>query len=69
VRVRARKVKYTRADGRGRRHNLVAALDPHNAGVLIVNLQGQAPGGAREIMGADDISRGLERNDQQCVVM
>jgi hypothetical protein len=36
--------------------------------VLIVHLDGQTRGGERS-MGVDDISRKLERNDEQCVIM
>jgi hypothetical protein len=50
------------------RHNLAAGLDPHNAGVLIVNLQGQPVNGARG-MNVDDITRTLENDNQSCVVM
>jgi hypothetical protein len=46
---------------------MVAALDPQNAGVLIVRLDGQMQGGQRAI-GADEMSGKLERNEQ-CVVM
>lgn len=45
------------------RQHLTAHLDEHNAGVLIVQLQGQGVGGARSI-GAGD----LEENPN-CIVM
>lgn len=50
------------------RHGLVAELDEHNAGVLIVNLDGQRSGNGRELR-ADDITRGLERKDDGCTIM
>jgi hypothetical protein len=36
--------------------------------VLVVHLDGRAPGGDRGV-GADDITRGLERNDEACIIM
>lgn len=45
-----------------RRQKLSAHLDPHNAGVLVVLLQGQQ-GGSRGI--ADD----LEKNPDVCTIM
>ena len=56
------------------RHNLVAALDPDNAGVLIVQLrQGGAVDRARErgapVLGADDLSRKLDSRDDGCTIM
>ncbi len=50
------------------RHGLTAELDEHNAGVLIVNLDGQRSGNGRELR-ADDITRGLERKDDGCTIM
>ncbi|KAL1942517.1 hypothetical protein VTO73DRAFT_6119 [Trametes versicolor] len=50
------------------KHGLVAELDEHNAGVLIVNLDGQRSGNGRELR-ADDITRGLERKDDGCTIM
>ncbi|KAF5389495.1 hypothetical protein D9757_004324 [Collybiopsis confluens] len=48
-----------------KKHQLVAELDPHNAGVLIVQL-----GGRRDrAVGPDEITRRLERNDEGCIVM
>ena len=49
------------------RHGLVAELDEHNSGVLIVNLDGQASGSGR-VMGADELTRGLEKKDE-CIIM
>jgi hypothetical protein len=56
------------------RHNLAAALDPDNAGVLVVHLEG---GDAAErvrdrggvVLGADDITRRLDSRDDGCIVM
>ena len=50
------------------RHGLVAELDEHNAGVLIVSLDGQTTGQGR-VMGADELTRGLERKDDGCTIM
>jgi len=55
------------------RHDLVAAIDPHNAGVLIVQLDGgTAAEQVRErgavMLGADDITQRLDRR-QECIVM
>ena len=49
------------------RHGLVAELDEHNSGVLIVNLDGQASGRGT-VMGADELTRGLEKKDE-CIIM
>ncbi|EIM82692.1 DUF1771-domain-containing protein [Stereum hirsutum FP-91666 SS1] len=56
------------------KHNLVAAIDAENAGVLIVQLDGGRPpaGGTREILGVDDITRRLDRGggkDDGCLIM
>jgi len=48
------------------RHHLKAELDPHNAGILVVEIE--APSGQRGL-GADEISRRLERKDGACIVM
>jgi DNA-nicking Smr family endonuclease len=45
------------------RENLAAELDPHNAGVLVVRLDGK--GG----MGSDEIARRLDRKDEGCFIM
>ncbi|KAH9894986.1 hypothetical protein C8Q73DRAFT_745366 [Cubamyces lactineus] len=50
------------------KHGLVAELDEHNAGVLIVNLDGQTSGQGR-VLRPDDIARGLERKDDGCTIM
>ncbi|KAH9858381.1 hypothetical protein C2E23DRAFT_6 [Lenzites betulinus] len=50
------------------KHGLVAELDEHNAGVLIVNLDGQTSGNGR-VLRSDDITRGLERKDDGCTIM
>ena len=47
------------------RHHLKAELDSHNAGVLVVEIE--APSGQRGL-GADEISRRLERKDG-CIIM
>ncbi|KAA1472949.1 DUF1771-domain-containing protein [Dentipellis sp. KUC8613] len=54
------------------KYNLVATLDPSNAGVLIVQLDGQADrqrerGGPS--LGADDLTRKIERGEEGCVIM
>ncbi|PIL34161.1 hypothetical protein GSI_03872 [Ganoderma sinense ZZ0214-1] len=49
------------------KHGLVAELDEHNAGVLIVSLDGRATGKGR-VMGAEDLTRGLEKKDE-CIIM
>ena len=46
------------------RHQLVPELDPHNAGVLIVRLDGQGKG-----MDPDEVTHRLERENESCVVM
>ena len=48
------------------RHHLKAQLDPQNAGVLVVMIEGAS--GQRGI-GADEISRRLERDDEGCTIM
>ena len=49
------------------RHNLIAELDPDNAGVLIVQLGGRKSG--RRAIGADEVTRRLERQGDNCVIM
>lgn len=49
------------------RHNLVAEMDPDNAGVLIVQL-GEGKSGRGRSIGADEVTRRLERQDG-CVIM
>jgi hypothetical protein len=39
-------------------------MDPDNSGVLIVDLQAQGGG-----MSADEVTRRLERDDEDCVIM
>ncbi|KAJ6593813.1 hypothetical protein B0H19DRAFT_1092100 [Mycena capillaripes] len=46
------------------KHQLFAELDPHNAGVLIVQMGTQQRG-----VGADEIAQRLERDDQGCTIM
>lgn len=48
------------------KHHLKAQMDPHNAGVLIVTIE--AASGQRGI-GADEISRRLEKDDEGCTIM
>ena len=50
------------------RYNLVAAVDPANAGVLIVSLDGREHGGGR-VVRSDDLARGIERQDEGCFIM
>ncbi|KAI0356237.1 DUF1771-domain-containing protein [Trametes cingulata] len=50
------------------KHGLVAELDEHNSGVLIVNLDGQ-PSGSGRVLRPDDITRGLERKEDGCTIM
>ncbi|KAI0633330.1 hypothetical protein C8Q77DRAFT_1057428 [Trametes polyzona] len=50
------------------KHGLVAEMDEHNAGVLIVNLDGQTSGRGR-VLRPDDITRGLERKEDGCTIM
>ncbi|KAI0035897.1 hypothetical protein K488DRAFT_42349, partial [Vararia minispora EC-137] len=59
-----------------RKHDLVAALDPDNNGVLIVQISGRRSPDvdrARErgapLLGAADISRRLEQKDDGCLIM
>jgi hypothetical protein len=56
------------------RHNLAATIDPHNSGVLIVQLEGgtaaeQARDSGGVMLGADDITQRLDRQDEGCIVM
>ncbi|KAH8828319.1 hypothetical protein DL96DRAFT_1602686 [Flagelloscypha sp. PMI_526] len=48
-----------------RKHRLVAELDPHNSGVLIVEI---GPDGGRGV-DPEEVVRRLERNDEACVIM
>ncbi|KAI0675051.1 hypothetical protein C8Q78DRAFT_1010238 [Trametes maxima] len=50
------------------KHGLIAELDEHNSGVLIVNLDGQ-PTGNGPVLRPDDITRGLDRRDEGCTIM
>jgi len=47
------------------KHHISAELDPHNAGVLVVQM-GTGQGGT---VGPDEITRRLERDDQGCTIM
>ncbi|KAH8992874.1 hypothetical protein EDB86DRAFT_2805943 [Lactarius hatsudake] len=56
------------------KHNLAAALDPDNSGVLVVQLEGgNAVERARDrggvVLGADDIMQRLDSRDDGCIVM
>ena len=51
-----------------RRYNLVAEVDPSNAGVLLVSLDGRERGAGR-VVRSDDLARGLERQDEGCFIM
>jgi hypothetical protein len=49
-------------------------MDPHNPGVLIVQLEGgtaaeQAKLNGGVMLGADDITQRLDRQDEGCLVM
>ncbi|KAJ7647415.1 hypothetical protein FB45DRAFT_893378 [Roridomyces roridus] len=46
------------------KHQLSAVLDPHNAGVLVVQI-----GGGQGGVGSDEITRRLERSDEGCTIM
>lgn len=43
-------------------------MDPHNAGVLIVHLDGRGAG-QPGVIGTDEIAGRLERGDDQCIIM
>ncbi|KAJ7045429.1 cytoplasmic protein [Mycena alexandri] len=47
------------------KHQLSAELDPHNAGVLVVQMGGNQGGG----VSPDEITRRLDRDDQGCTIM
>ncbi|KZV86585.1 DUF1771-domain-containing protein [Exidia glandulosa HHB12029] len=49
------------------KHQLVASMDPHNAGVLVVDLGGASQGGPQ--VGSDEITRRLENDREECVIM
>jgi len=49
------------------KHDLVAELDPDNAGVLIVQLGGRKSG--RRAIGADEVTRRLEKSNEGCLIM
>jgi len=49
------------------RHDLVAEVDPDNAGVLIVQLGGRKSG--RRVIGSDEVARRLEKSNEGCVIM
>ncbi|KIP11519.1 hypothetical protein PHLGIDRAFT_17924 [Phlebiopsis gigantea 11061_1 CR5-6] len=50
-----------------RKHQLVAELDPHNAGVLIVSLDGHDRGGS--VVQPDELARGIQGEGDRCVIM
>ncbi|KAI0344547.1 DUF1771-domain-containing protein [Trametopsis cervina] len=50
------------------KYQLVAELDPHNAGVLIVSLDGKDKG-TGQVVQPDDIARGIESREDRCVIM
>lgn len=56
--------KPTHADNR---YNLSAELDPHNTGVLVVDLQGRAVGGRTRDAGGLVDKMGGDKED--CVIM
>lgn len=47
------------------KYQLNAHIDPHNAGVLVVQLGGRGERG----MDPNEVTRRLERDDEQCIVM
>jgi len=49
------------------KYNLIAELDPDNAGVLIVQLGGRKSG--RRAIGVDEVARRLEKPGDGCVIM
>ncbi|KAF8906578.1 hypothetical protein CPB84DRAFT_1726269 [Gymnopilus junonius] len=49
-----------------RKYRLSAELDPHNSGVLIVNIESEAGEGG---IGPEEISRRLEGEKESCVIM
>ena len=56
------------------RHNLAAAIDPDNSGVLIVQFEGgtgvdRARARGAPVLGPDDISRRIEQRDNGCIIM
>jgi len=56
------------------KHNLTAAIDPQNSGVLIVQLEGgTAADQVRDLggvtLGADDITQRLNKKDESCIIM
>ena len=53
------------------RERLTAELDPTNAGVLIVHIQGERHGGIETgpVLGPDEITRNLEKDDGMCIIM
>jgi hypothetical protein len=48
-------------------HQLLAEMDPNNAGVLIVHMDSGWQGG-REV-GVDEITRKLQKEDEGCTIM
>lgn len=50
----------------GIRYNLAPHLDEHNSGVLIVSLEGRR---TDRVLDVGDITRKLERKDEDCVIM
>jgi hypothetical protein len=56
------------------RHNISAAIDPQNSGVLIVHLEGgtaaeQVRDRGGVMLGTDDITQRLDRKDDSCIIM
>lgn len=46
----------------------MAEVDPRNAGVLIVSLDGREHG-AGQVVQPGDIARGIENRDDRCIIM
>ena len=51
------------------RHQLVAELDPHNAGVLIVSLDGRDKGTGNVVQPGEIADRIADSRDDRCVIM
>jgi hypothetical protein len=51
------------------REHLVAELDPNNAGVLIVYINGGPSPGQDGVVGPDEITRRLEKDNGGCIIM
>lgn len=52
--------------GRKNSHKLLAELDPHNSGVLIVHLDGNS--GEGHNVDSNEIAQRLEESDSKCII-